>query len=138
MSFTSETATEDAAVELARVAAREARSRARKGTCALAGGLFGLGSRLGGRRRLLVVVEDFVAAFAFEQGLELLGVDRLALEQQLRDLLELGALFAQQALRGLVGALDHAADLVIDLASDLVGVIRLGGEFATEEPLGPD
>ncbi len=89
INFTAETATEGAAVGLACVAAGEPWAGTRQRTCTLAGGLFGLGGRLGGRGRLLVVFEDFVVRLAFEQGDELLGLDRLPLEQQLRDPLEL-------------------------------------------------
>ena len=34
-----------------------------------------------------------------------------------------------------MGALDDAADLVVDLARDLVGVVRLGRELAAQERL---
>ena len=41
----------------------------------------------------------------------------------------------QHVLGDLVGGLDDAADLVVDLARDLVGVVGLGGELAAEERL---
>ena len=72
---------------------------------------------------------------AVEQGDELLGVDRLALEQDLRQRLEVVAALVEDVLGGLVGLLDDAADLVVDLAGDLVGVVGLGGELAAEERL---
>src|SRR3954471_19077036 len=86
-------------------------------------------------RGLLLVDEHFLRRFAFEQGGELLGVDRLPLQQQLRDSLQIVAALAQQPLRGLMRALDDAADLVVDLTGDLVGVVGLGAELAAEERL---
>src|SRR4051794_21552099 len=118
------------------IAAGEAGAGARRWAGALALGAFG---RRGGRSRLarllLLVGEDLLRRLAGEQGDELLGIDRLPLQQQLRDPLEILAALAEQALRALVGALDDAADLVIDLAGDLVGVVGLGAELATEEGL---
>ena len=102
---------------------------------ALAGGTFRLGRRLGRRRGLLVVDEDLLHRFTVEQGDELLRVDRLVLEQDLRDRVELCALVVEDVLGGLVGGLDDATDLVVDLTGDLVGVVGLGGELATEEGL---
>src|SRR3954468_10183315 len=90
---------------LRRVAARESRTGARRGTGALALGAFGRRcgwSRLA--RLLLLVGEDLLRRLAGEQGDELLGVDRLPLQQQLRDPLEVVAALAEQALGGLVGA----------------------------------
>src|SRR3954447_14903121 len=85
------------------------RARAR----ALALRLLRLGRRLGGLRRLLLVGrEGLVLRGAAQQGDELLGVDRLALEQDLRDAVELRVLLGQQVLGGLVRVLDYAADLV--------------------------
>src|SRR3954452_3030162 len=72
---------------------------------------------------------------ALQQRLELLALDRLALEQQLGDRLQRVAMRPQDVLRDLVSALDDAADLVIDLAGDLVAVVRLGTELAAEERL---
>src|SRR6478752_1432489 len=121
---------------LGSVAASESRARTRSGTRALALSPFRLGRGLGRfRRRLFLVDEDLLRRLAFEQGDELLGVDRLPLQQQLRNPLKLLAAFAQQALRGLVGALDDAADLVVDLARDLIRVVGLGAELTTEEGL---
>src|SRR6478609_5007067 len=62
---------------------------------------------------------------ALQQRLELLALDRLALEQQLGDRLQVLAVPGQDVLGDLVGALDDPADLVVDLARDLVAVVRL-------------
>src|SRR4029077_25275 len=122
-------------LQLAGVPASVARPRPRNRPRALALRPFGLRRRLDRLRRLLVISENLVLRLAFKQRHELLGVDRLALEQHLRDPVELLALFGQQVLGRLVGALDDAADLVVDLAGDLVGVVGLGGELAAEEGL---
>ena len=50
----------------------------------------------------------------------------------------LDAVLPEDVLGLLVGALDDAADLVVDLAGDLVGVVGLGVELATEERLAAD
>jgi hypothetical protein len=86
---------------------------------------------LGRRRRL--GAEDVFLALPFEQRLELLALERLALDEDLGDRLERRAVLAEDVLRGLMGALDDAADLVVDLARDLVGVVGLGAELAAEE-----
>src|SRR5436190_18867879 len=86
-------------------------------------------------RRLILVDEDLLLGLAGQQGNELLGVDRLPLEQDLRDRVELLATVGEQVLGGLVGSLDDAADLVVDLPRDLVGVVGFGAEFAAEEGL---
>src|SRR3954451_100405 len=94
---------------------------------------------LGGRRRAghvrrrrggVGVGEDLGLGLAGEQRDELLLLDRLALQEDLGDDLEALAMLAEEGLRPLVGALDDAADLVVDLARDLVGVVGLGGELA--------
>ena len=59
---------------------------------------FGLRSRLGRFRLLLVVGEDLVRGLAVEQGDELLGVDRLPLEQELGDPVELLAPLVSRSL----------------------------------------
>src|SRR3954453_9492994 len=108
------------------------RARAR----ALALRLLRLGRRLGGQRRLLLVGrEGLVLRGAAQQGDELLGVDRLPLEQDLRDAVELRVLLGQQVLGGLVRVFDDAADLVVDLARDLIRVVGLGRELAAQEGL---
>src|SRR5581483_8234029 len=115
----------------------EARSRTRDRPRALAAGRL-LGLRLGliGHLGLLVLgAEDLLLGRAVEQLRELLGVDRLALEQDARDVVEGGAPLDQDVLGGLVGLLDDAADLVVDLARDLVRVVGLGGELAAQERL---
>src|SRR6201747_968663 len=116
---------------LACVPARKTRAWVGVRPCPLALRPLRLRRRLGRLGRLLVLSEDLVLGLAFEQGGELVGVDRLPLQQQFRDPVEFVAALAEQALGGLVGALDDAADL----AGDLVGVVRLGGELAAEEGL---
>src|SRR4249919_1454093 len=123
------------ASDLTRVAAGIPRPRPRHRTGALALRPFGLRSRLHRHRRLLLVDEHLVLRLPFEQGDELLGVDRLPLEQDLRDRVERPAFLGEQVLGRLVRALDDAPDLVVDLARDLVGVVRLGGELTAEEGL---
>src|SRR5436190_308135 len=90
---------------------------------------------LAGRELLRLRAEDLALGLAGEQGLELLALDRLALEEDLRDRLQLGAVVGQDVLGRLVRALHDAADLVVDLARDLVAVVRLGGELAPQERL---
>src|SRR3954452_6189981 len=77
---------------------------------------FRLRLRLDRLCRLLLVDEDLIFRLALEEGDELLGVDRLALEKDLRDPVEFLAALGEQVLGGLVGALDDAANLVVDLA----------------------
>src|SRR5262245_22598606 len=119
---------------LAGVAASEPGPRARRRPRALALRPLGLGF---GLDRLVLVVgdEDLGLGLAVEQGDELVGVDRLALEQDVGDPVELLAAFGQEVFGGLVGGLDDAADLVVDLARDLIRVVGLGGELAAEEGL---
>src|SRR5215208_1872543 len=120
-------------------AAGEARTRAWGGTRPLAGrGLLGL--RLGlvrDLRLLLLVAEDLLLGGAVEELRELLGVYRLALEQDLGDRIEDLAPLDQDVLGSLVGLLDDAADLVVDLARDLIRIVGLRGELASEERLPP-
>src|SRR6478672_9323467 len=121
-------------VEPARLGAGEAgpRQRAR-----------GLAARaLGGRRRrrrLDVLgrlgAENVLLGTALEQGLELVGLDRLALDEDLADRPEVLAVLREDVLGALVGGLDDPADLVVDLARDLVGVVGLGRELAAQERL---
>src|SRR5262245_29858501 len=101
------------------------RTRARLGTLARRPLLL-LGGSLGLLRLFVVGREDLLLRLALEQGDELLGLDRLALEQDLRDRVELLAMVGEDVLRGLVGLFDDAPDLVVDLAGDLVGVVGLG------------
>ena len=70
--------------------------------------------------------EDLFLGSAFEQGDEFLGVERLPDQEDLGDALEVRLAGVEDVLRGLVGVLDDTADLVIDLAGDLVGVVGLG------------
>src|SRR5690349_20043317 len=109
------------------------RPRYRPGAFALCP--FRLWRRLDLLRRFLLVGEHLLLRLAVEQGDELIGVDRLAFEQDLRDPVELLATLVEQILGRLVGALDDAADLVVDLSRDLVGIVGLGRELAPEEGL---
>jgi hypothetical protein len=113
-----------------------ARQRARD---VAAGAIGGRGQLRALRRAVagdLVGAEDLFRVLAGQQRLELLALDRLALEQQLGDLRERLAVLGQDVLGLLVGALDDPADLVVDLARDLVGVVRLGGELTAQERRG--
>src|ERR687887_492247 len=99
--------------------ARQARARQRARLLAL--------GAVGGRRRQrhlraagLLGAEHLVLGLARQQGLELLALDRLALDQDLADLLQRLAVLGQDVLGLLVRGLDDAADLVVDLAGDLV------------------
>src|SRR5207342_2503286 len=83
----------------------------------------------------LLVGEDLLGCLAREQPLELVGVERLVLDQDLRHRLELGDVRGQHLAGPLVGRLDDAADLVVDLARDLLGVVGLVAEVATQEGL---
>src|SRR5919202_108885 len=83
--------------------------------------------------RLFLLCEDLVLGCAREQTLELILVDRLALDQDRRDPVQLGHVALQHADRELMGLFDHTLDLVVDLAGDLVGVVRLGAHLAPEE-----
>src|SRR4051812_38714827 len=125
-------------LEAARLDAAAGQAGARQGPRGLAAGA------LGGRRRPrdvrrrgdgVGVGEDLGLRLAGEQRDELLLLDRLALQEDLGDRLEAAAMLGEEVLRALVGGLDDAADLVVDLARDLVGVIRLGRELAAEERL---
>src|SRR5688572_14895446 len=91
--------------------------------------------RRAGAERRLVGPEDLFLGLAGEQRLKLLALDRLALEQQLGDRRQRLAVLEQHVLGDLVGGLDDTTDLVVDLARDLVGVVRLGRELAAEERL---
>src|SRR5437763_1445151 len=79
------------------------------------------------RLRLLVFVgEDLLLRRAGEQALELVLVDRLALDQDRRDLVQLGHVLLEHGDGKVVRLLDNTLDLVIYLAGDLLGVVRLG------------
>src|SRR6266508_3288272 len=114
-------------------AAGEARAGARHGARALALRLFLGARRRLGRAGLLPGAEDLVLGLAREQLLELLGVDRLAHEQDLRYVIHRLAVVGEDVLRGLMRLLHDAADLVVDLARDLVRVVGLGGELTPQE-----
>jgi hypothetical protein len=86
-------------------------------------------------RRRLLGPEDLLLGAAGEQGVELGLLDRLALDEDLGDRGQVLAVRGEDVPRLLVRGLDDAADLVVDLARDLVGVVRLGRELAAEERL---
>src|SRR5437764_14997213 len=100
--------------------AREPRPRQRPR--ALAPGAAGSGRRrdghLGRRRRF--GAEDVGLALTVQQRLELLALDRLALDQDLRQLLQSRLMLGEDALGLDVRRLHHAPDLVVDLPRDLV------------------
>src|SRR4051812_36263839 len=79
--------------------------------------------------------EDLALAFVGEQREELVAIDRLASKQDVGEGVEAVTVRAQDPARPIVGATDDAADLVVDLARDLVAVVRLGGELAAQERL---
>src|SRR5690606_7274978 len=90
--------------------------------------------RTGGGRRL-VGAEHLLLALAVEQRLELVLLDRLAPDEDLRDALQALAVLGEDVLRALVGGLDDAPNLVVDLARQLVRVVRLGAELPAEKRL---
>src|SRR5215211_5557089 len=102
-----------------------------------AGRLGGLGLGLVRDPGLLVLLgaEDLLLGGAIEELGELLRVDGLALQEDLRDRIERRTPLDQEVLGRLVRFLDDAADLVVDLAGDLVRVVRLRGELPSEEGL---
>src|SRR5207244_12489103 len=99
-----------------RAASGEAGARARPRAGALAGGALLLDGRgLGRLRLLLLVVEDLLRGLALEQRDELVRLDRLAVEQDLGDRVEVLAVLGEDVLRGLVGVLAAPPDLAADL-----------------------
>src|SRR3954452_2997342 len=102
---------------------------------ALAGSALLLDGRSLRRLGLLLIGEDLILRLALEQGDELVRLDGLAREQDPRNRVELLAVLGEDVLRSLVCVLDHPADLVVDLAGDLVGVVGLGRELAPKEGL---
>src|SRR5256714_1356526 len=91
---------------------------------------FRLGRR--GRCRRLVG-EDVLLGLTGEQTLELILVDRLALDEDHRDPVELFAVLLEHARCRVVRFFDDAPDLVVDLARDLLGVVGLVAHLAAEE-----
>src|SRR4051812_31852779 len=92
-----------------------------------------LGSRWLGSHDLFR--EDRALVLACEEPLELILVDRLALDEDRRDLVQLVHVLTEHGERELVRLLDDAADLVVDLARDLLGVVGLSAVVAAEERL---
>src|SRR5262245_33011716 len=70
-----------------------------------------------------------------EDLVDLAAVDRLALEESLRHLVEHLEVAAEEELRALVRLEQDAAHLGVDLDGRLLGVVDLLGEVATEEDL---
>src|SRR5207248_2207518 len=80
--------------------------------------------RLGWGLRL-VVGEYLLRWLAGEQALELVLVDRLALDQEPGEHVQLLHVLVEHLAGQRVALLDDAADLVVDLARDLLGVVGL-------------
>src|SRR4051794_26475513 len=83
----------------------------------------------------VVRAEDVLLGLALEQPDELVALDRLAAQQDVRRVVELLAVALEDVARRLVRLLDDPADLAVDLAGHVVGVVRLGAELAAEERL---
>src|SRR6185312_14097580 len=83
---------------LGRSAAGQTRTRARAGACALAGSPLLLDRGSLGRLGLLFVGEDLLLGLALEQSDELVRLDRLALEQDPRERVELLAVLGEDVL----------------------------------------
>ena len=71
------------------------------------------------RELLGVGTEDLFLGLAGQQRLELLLLDRLALDEDLGDHLECVAVLGEDVLGALVRALDDPPDLIVDLPGDL-------------------
>src|SRR3954447_24435396 len=93
--------------------------------------------RLRRRRRIyrLIGAEHVAFGLAVEELYELLALDRLPPEQDVGHVVELVAVLLEHLARGLVGLLHHPPDLIVDLAGDLVGVVGLRAELASQEGL---
>src|ERR671918_751271 len=68
---------------------------------------------------------------------DLLLVERLALEQGPHQTIEDVAVLDQDVERFLVRGLDEPANLLVDLAGDILGVVALVAHVAAEEGFGP-
>src|SRR5688572_26953323 len=84
--------------------------------------------RLGGLLR-----EDIFLGSALEQLQELILVDRLALDEDRRELVQLLQVLLEHLPRPDVRLLDDAADLAVDLAGYVLGVVRLVRHLAPQE-----
>src|SRR4051794_5452717 len=73
----------------------------------------------------LVRAEHVALSLAVEQLEELVALDRLATQEDLRGVGELLAVLLEDRPRELVRLLDDAADLAVDLAGHVVGVVGL-------------
>src|SRR4051812_50081734 len=138
-------------VEPARLDAAAGQAGTRERARGLAARALGSGLARDGRAgRRSLGAEDLILGLAGEQGRELLLLDRLALDEDLGDRAQLVAVLGEQVLGALVRGLDDAADLLVDLARDLVRVVGLRrglaaqarlavgvGEDPPAEPLAP-
>src|SRR5205085_6370260 len=66
---------------------------------------------------------------------ELVLLDRLLLEEDRRELVELRPVELEDLQGLVVRVVDHAPDLRVDLERDLIGVVRMRREVAPEEDL---
>ncbi len=57
------------------------------------------------------------------------------LDQEPRDRVQFADVVAEDGIGQLVGLLDHAADLVVDLAGNLLRIVGLGTDVAAQERL---
>ena len=79
--------------------------------------------------------EDLVRIVARDEGLELLAVDGLFLDEQQGDLVQLVAVLGQDRLAVHVGLVHDPADLDVDLLGGLVGVLLAHAVVASHEGL---
>src|SRR5438105_15079848 len=86
-----------------------------------------------GLRGLRLLDEHVLLGLAREQPLELLLVDRLALDEDRGDSVQVVHVLLEHLPRRVVPVLDHAPDLVVDLARDLLRVVGLVAHLAAEE-----
>src|SRR5436190_363241 len=92
-----------------------------------------LGLGLADRAGRDLLREDIVLGRAGEQPVELILVDRLALDEDRGELVELVEVLVEHGDCAVVRLLDDAPNLVVDLARDLLGVVGLGAHLASEE-----
>ena len=99
----------------------------RREPLALLVGLRRLGLRLG------LLREDLFLGCSVEEAQELILVDRLALDEDRREPVQLVHVLLEHLAGAGMRLFDHPADLGVDLARDLLRVVGLGGHLATEE-----
>src|SRR5215218_1706177 len=88
---------------------------------------------LGGLRLRNLVREDRLLPLPGGQPLELILVDRLALDEDRRDPVQLLHVLLEHTCRAVVRLLDDAADLLVDLARNLVRIVGLVTHLTAEE-----